>query len=149
MSSGNNEAAKLMWILGYAGLIPFYFLLTMDITQASFLNIQPEMAMAQYAAVIVSFLGAIHWGQVVATHASLDTGEAQVRLIWSVIPSIVAWGLLLINPSFVLLAFAVLVAGVYMVDRFWLSSYLRKDYLQLRLHLSTLVFIALMLANLL
>lgn len=149
MSQADKQTIKVMWMLGYAGLIPFYFMLMLDISGTSFMDVNPEKAMAQYAAVIVSFLGAIHWGTVVSSNVregDFNTTGAQARLLWSVIPSIVAWFLLLFYSPWALFAFAVLIFVLYAVDFFWLNESLNTHYLKLRLHLTVLVFIALILA---
>ena len=88
-TSGEAPAAAL-W-LGYLGLVPF---------AASALGVwldQPGAmaALAGYAAVILSFVGAIHWG--LASAARVPSRE---RLIASVLPALVAWvALLLPQPA--------------------------------------------------
>ena len=90
-------------ILGLAGLLPFWLpvllLLVPEIPAASLVQAQKL-----YAAVILSFLGGVHWGMTVA-----DTRlSTWMRIGWSVTPSLMGWiGAML--PG--LLAFTVLVLG--------------------------------------
>jgi hypothetical protein len=45
---------------------------------------------AHYAAAILTFLGALHWGVTLASPQIVD-GRAVTRMLWSVLPSIFAW----------------------------------------------------------
>lgn len=118
--------------LGYAGLIPF-------VTGAALVwlvwpPVHPyaSWALATYAAVIVSFLGGIHWG---ATW-SADLGVAR-SLLWGVCPSLLAWvGALMPARSGLILMGAVLILS-YLVDRSVYPRYGLQRWLRLRLHLST------------
>lgn len=81
---------RFAWILGLAGLLPFFTLALF-----SWLTPPAELggvlkAQAHYAAAIFTFLGALHWGVVLARSEIID-GAAVTRLIWSVLPSIAAW----------------------------------------------------------
>ncbi len=94
IASEKAEAMPLpaKW-LGATGAIPF-------VTTAIVAAFGPENwsawaahALAYYGAVILSFLGGIHWGLAIS-----DNGAAKIsaaRLCWSVVPSLIAWGALL------------------------------------------------------
>ena len=78
------------WILGLAGLLPFA-------AHALFAWLSPPSELggvlrsqAHYAAAILSFLGALHWGVTLASPSIVD-GAAVTRMLWSVIPSIFCW----------------------------------------------------------
>ena len=77
-------------LLGLAGLIPFWGLtvayLRRDILELDGRNI--DLALASYAAVIISFLGGIRWGLALRG----PSGGGQYAL--SVLPSLVAWAAL-------------------------------------------------------
>jgi len=87
---------RLAWILSAAGLLPF-------IGHALFAWVAPGSeaaglmrSQAHYAASILTFVGAVHWGM------ALTGGEASgagVRLVWSVIPAIYAWVITLYPPA--------------------------------------------------
>jgi hypothetical protein len=81
---------RFAWILGLAGLLPF-------VAQALFSWLSPPSELtgvlrsqAHYAASILTFLGALHWGVTLAAPSIVD-GAAVTRMVWSVIPSIFAW----------------------------------------------------------
>lgn len=136
---------RMMQLLGYAGLIPFYAMLAAISLNIDIYGVDLKLSIAHYAAVIVSFLGAVHWGQVVESDAWFDNSGRNKRLLWSVIPSIVAWLLLLTPELYKLLGLALLIAIAYGIDRYYLSSRLNAAYLTLRLHLTIGVIIALLL----
>jgi hypothetical protein len=94
--------------LGYAGLIPF-------VSIAAGLWLGPvewraalHAAILGYGAVILSFMGAVHWGLAMAAQGQ---GE-QRRLALSVLPALLGWLALLLPASFgyalLLLGFAAL-----------------------------------------
>jgi len=99
------------WALGMAGLLPFVA------GAAGLWLLSPEwaglaaLALLTYAAVIVSFLGGIHWG--------LAMPLAQTRrglLIWGLLPSLLAWAGLLLNSVWGLLLMAASLLLCYIVD---------------------------------
>lgn len=94
--------------LGSLGLLPFFALAV-----AWWLPLAPpqaralELGLVAYAAVIVTFVGAVHWGLALAT-PELDKQQAWQALGWSVAPSLLGWcGLML---AFVGLSPAIVVA---------------------------------------
>ncbi|MFP4132071.1 MAG: DUF3429 family protein [Thiohalospira sp.] len=118
--------------LGYGGLVPF-------IAGAAALAVRPDSplvanALAGYAAVILAFLGAVHWGRVLA-HP--ERADAPRLLQWGVIPALLAWIALLAPPPVGLGLMLGLVALVHVVDRQLLASDpAMAVYRRLRRHLS-------------
>ncbi|MGJ5042054.1 MULTISPECIES: DUF3429 domain-containing protein [unclassified Bradyrhizobium] len=100
-----------MRILGLAGLIPFAGLAVLAIAGDDPIRLAALRAQIGYGAVIVSFLGAIHWGVAVQTPAL----AGWPRMSWGVMPSLLGWVALLLPalPALVLLAAALLTALVY------------------------------------
>jgi hypothetical protein len=98
--------------LAYAGLIPFVmgaFLVWIVHAEA---HPYATLALSAYAAVIVSFLGGVHWGigfQMADPPPSLFT--------WGVVPSLVAWLAVLMPPSAGLVIHGVMLVACYLVDR--------------------------------
>ncbi len=82
--------------LGYGGLIPFLFL-----TPLSLIDQQHGMvwsdALYRYGAIIVSFIGALHWGFAIAM-PQLSDKQRSALYIWSVIPALMAWPALMVSP---------------------------------------------------
>jgi len=122
--------------LGYAGLLPF----VACVLGIAVLDGEPRQfavrALVAYGAVILSFLGAVHWGLLLrATQA-----RVQRHLVIGVLPSLAAWAALLLQQRHALATLAV-AFGV-----FWLYEHrvagvdlLSADYLRLRRSLSLAV----------
>ena len=99
------------WALGVAGLIPFVGLATgLWLLPPEWIELQ-AMGMLAYAAVIVSFLGGIHWGL-----AMLQAKPRRSLLIWGVLPSLLAWAALLLNSVWGLLLMVASLLLCYIVD---------------------------------
>lgn len=93
-------------ILGFAGAVPFVAGALADLFVSGSMG---DVVLLTYGAVILSFMGAIHWG------AGMARGETGfVGLGASVVPALVAWSTLLIGgwPGLCILAasFALLLA---------------------------------------
>ena len=65
-------------------------------------------ALIAYGAVILAFLGAVHWGLTLAATAEAETRHARTRLTLGVVPAMVGWGALLL-PAWA--GLTVLIAG--------------------------------------
>ena len=129
-------------ILGYAGLLPFAGCLAV-ILMADNPDVQALAAtqLLYYAALIASFLGAIHWGVAFYGQAHLQTA----RLVWGVTPALMAWPLLSLPPHNAFAGMAALFAFVLVVDCYLLRL-LDDDYRRLRLRLSVMVIACLLTA---
>lgn len=140
----NDVAPDQPWLrerawLGYAGLAPF--LLGVAALVAS---PDPETRSLAadlvrfYAAVIASFLGAVHWGVV----SEADDGRHQARLRWGVTPALLAWVLLFLPTPLVFVGFAMLFGLILGVDHYLLPI-LDDRYRTLRLRLTLVVVVLL------
>ena len=141
---GDSWHSERRW-LGYAGLVPF-------LVCVAVLAVADDPAwrgvamdtLRHYAAVIASFLGAVHWGMA----AQRDDSFTRARLRWGVTPALIALVLLAVTPdSVALLGFAFLFALILIVDRFLLPV-LDDTYRQLRVQLSVVVISSLLVAAL-
>jgi hypothetical protein len=99
-------------ILGLAGLLPF-LACTLAVWTTGYpdfvLFINLQMA---YGAVILAFLGAVHWGLAMAQN---DAGNWR-RLGFSVLPALAGWVALVLPNALGLLLLALGFAGVFLVD---------------------------------
>jgi hypothetical protein len=122
--------------LGYAGLLPF----VAGAFGAALLEGEPRdfavRALVGYGAVILSFVGAVHWGLLLRSAG----GQALRGLLAGVVPSLIGWIALLLAPRH---ALTVLVVGFGL---FWLYEHrvlgpavLPPAYLSLRRSLSLAV----------
>ena len=133
-------------LFGFAGLIPF-------VVATLLIWILPDTErflvfdiLIHYAAVILSFIGAIHWGVVMATFSAEypNLRETWYRLGWSVTPALVAW---LATQMVLSAALVTLIVGFFSAFFYDLWS-LKKNwipiwYIRLRRHLTLVVLIAL------
>jgi len=84
-------------LLGYGGLLPFIATALGSVLDDSHAMIWLD-ALQAYGAVILSFVGALHWGfAMLAT--DLDDAERDARYLWSVIPALLAWPALLLSGT--------------------------------------------------
>lgn len=106
--------------LGHAGLIPFVLLALLlwllDGGQQAFVAI----ALAAYAALIVAFLGGVHWGLAWSLgHSSLPVPSNLRRqlMLWGITPSLLAMPGLLMPPFAGLAWLGFLIILCYLADR--------------------------------
>ncbi|CAD5376778.1 conserved membrane hypothetical protein [Pseudomonas sp. OF001] len=106
----------LAWLLGLAGLIPF-------ISGALGIWLTPVgwrplvlTALLDYSAVILAFMGAIHWG--LAMRAEEDSLNAQMQLGLSVIPPLIGWAAVSFGMPVALAipVFILAFIGLYLAD---------------------------------
>lgn len=140
----NFSTPTIVSLLGFGGLIPF-----IGLTILSWTPIVPkafvESAIFYYAATILSFVAALHWGFAMTIH-HLPEKEQTRRYVWSVIPPLLAWVALLMTPSVCIL---IMIGGF--IAHFWQDfSFSRcsgvnlpRWYLPLRLKLTTIAVICL------
>jgi hypothetical protein len=121
----------LAWRLGYAGLLPFGFGAVLVWLVREDAHPYVALALAAYGAVIVSFLGGIHWG------LAFRHREPPARLlVWGVVPSIVAWLAAMMPPSAGLVILGAMLAACYAVDRRLYAEEGVAHWLTLRFRLS-------------
>lgn len=119
--------------LGYAGLAPF--LLGAILVWAVDAKAQSYVAlgMSAYAGVIVSFLGAIHWGL-----GMRQTHPAPKLFTWGIVPALVAWVAVVMPPDAGLIVHGVMLIVCYAVDRKVYPAEGVAAWLKLRFRLSAL-----------
>lgn len=121
--------------LGYLGILPFVIGVTLLLD-----NTYAEMALAgvtNYAAIILTFVGAIHWGR------AMTTGKPGL-LVVSVAPSLIAWGSLFLATRF---ALPIMISGFLLLLVFDYREYRDIDWFRrLRTHLTLSVSSLLLIA---
>ncbi len=117
--------------LGYGGLVPFALgaLLVWLVREDAHPYV--ALALAAYAAVIVSFLGGIHWG-LAMRHAEPPTR----LLVWGVVPPTLAWPAVMMPPSAGLVILGAMLLVCYGVDRRLYAEQGVAHWLTLRFRLS-------------
>lgn len=131
--------------LGYLGLLPFIIpdiLLVYDESHAAlWLNI-----LITYAAVILSFVGALHWAFAM-TLPELSLRQKRWGFAWSIIPAMVAWVSLVVAGFDGLLIMAAFFVANFLQDYFVAKkAYLPYWYMRLRFHLSLVATSCLLIA---
>jgi len=145
MAQGSDPIPRTALWLGTAGLIPFVVLTS---ALYSLPDYRPMLMfwLTSYAAVLLSFVGAVHWGAAML-HARMNEGDRAVFMTWSVVPALVAWAALLMPAKTGLLLMATTFAAHYGADRQFAQRFaLPPWYLRLRAGLSAVVIICLLLA---
>ncbi len=117
--------------LGHLALIPFVVGAIVVWTSDADAHVLAVRALSVYAAVVVSFIGGIHWGL-----AFPAPGPRARLFVWGVMPSIVAWIAVLLRPGLGLVILAATLVACYLFDR---SAYVATGiaaWLPLRLRLT-------------
>ena len=132
--------------LGAAGLIPFAAAsVAIWIVPADHLA-WAGFVLVAYGAVILSFMGAVHWGLVISSGSREGRGDATRWLSLGVIPALLAWLALLISVLNALFLLAGAFALVYALDRMAIAAALAPPwYGRLRLRLTMTVILLLLL----
>ncbi len=147
MNTQSQSFPAIALALGYSGVIPFVVLavciaLGFDLNALGITDANGKLI--SYGAVIISFIGAVHWG--VAMHTS--GSKQNLLFIYSVIPALVAWVWMFFNDRAALFGMGLTVAAMLFVDRQLLSDSVPRGYLKMRLHLTVVVAGCLLLAAL-
>ncbi|MYL23146.1 DUF3429 domain-containing protein [Vreelandella massiliensis] len=88
---------KTAWLLGLAGLLPFGLTLGVAFLGPMVWQVNAVYGFLYYSAVILSFLGGVHWGAVIQrTDHERHPGDIR-RLLIAMLPSLVAWPALMLN----------------------------------------------------
>jgi hypothetical protein len=134
-----------LW-LGTAGLVPFVVLTSALFAMPDHTRPQFAFWLAAYAAVILSFVGALHWG-VAMVHAQMREPDRALYMGWSVVPALAAWAALLLPARTGLLLMAATFAVHFAVDRQLAQRFtLPGWYVRLRGGLTAVVVFCLLLA---
>lgn len=106
-----------------------------------------SQALAAYGAVILSFLGGVHWG--LAVGKTSRSGSLVPHLVLSVVPSLVGWAALLLPSGSDFLLLACAFAAMFVIDlRTSQSGLAPAWYPKLRLPLTVVVIASLLFGGL-
>jgi hypothetical protein len=104
-------------LLGAGGALPFMMLAVGPLLLPATLREPAHLALTTYAAVILSFLGGVHWGLTLATEDGGTTPQLyRLRLVLSVVPSLLGWGALFLPAGWDLVTLAGAFAVMLFVD---------------------------------
>ncbi|WP_416760898.1 DUF3429 domain-containing protein [Roseateles sp. So40a] len=118
--------------IAYAGLIPFVLGAALVWLVREDAHPYVTDGLSRYAAIVISFLGAIHWGL-----AFRQTVPSPAPFIWGVVPAMLAW-IASTMPAYAGLAVeGFLLIGCYIADRKLYPALGASAWLTLRFRLST------------
>lgn len=130
--------------LAYAGLIPFvlgallvWLLAGYQADAHAFVT----LALSCYAALVISFLGGIHWGL-----GMRQTIPSPQPFVWGVVASLLAWVAVVMPPYAGLVLHGVLLVLCYLVDRRSYPALGAAAWLTLRFRLSAVAALSCFLA---
>lgn len=129
-------------VLGAAGLIPFMVLGLGAVGANADRSFGAAEALVGYGAVILAFLGGVHWGFTLSEEG--EPPAARTRLGLGVVPALVGWSAILCGiGGFPVLSFVVLIAGfvgtVLVEFRAQKRDLMPSGYLALRMALTAIV----------
>ncbi len=130
---------------GYGGLLPFAVLALACLLDGA----APwRFALLSYGALILSFVGALHWGCAISAGA-LTERQRNACFLWSVVPALLAWATFFLEPGAASVLLAAGFIAHYLQDR-QLARYagLPPWYLPLRLRLTAVACVCLLAAGL-
>lgn len=138
-SEHDQPARRAASLLGLAGALPFVALALVLWWLSEPRGQWALQALIAYGAVILSFLGGIHWGL-----ALRDAPEDGHAFVISVIPSLLAWTALLLPHTFALSLLAVCFVGQLALD---LRLHVARWFRLLRVALTVVACTSLLLAS--
>jgi len=92
----SQRPAAVAW-LGYGGLLPFLGSALLCWLEPNHRSLWLAMLLT-YGAVILSFVGALHWGFAMV-HPDTFGQRASGMYLWSVMPALVGWVAVLVTPA--------------------------------------------------
>lgn len=114
-SAAYGNERQVAWCLGLAGLIPFLAGVAMAWFGPMVWQVIAISGFTYYSAVILSFLGGVHWGSALQVSRSGNVW----RLLLAMLPSLIAWPALLMSVEtglWILLSGFILI-GIYDLSR--------------------------------
>lgn len=99
-------------LLGLGGLIPFVALAIASIVDPIRTAVWVASVMS-YAAIILSFVGALHWAFAM-TASELTDRRRRATYTWSVVPALIGWSAILVLPFWATASAIILLTGFWM-----------------------------------
>ena len=137
------ETQKIARLLGYGGALPFIGFGALVATGSAIWEIEFDTILLCYGAVILSFLGGLHWGRLASGDRQITSGD-NVFLLWSITPPLVAWIAVLLPQA---------IGAIVMTGCFGLAYFIDVDLCRsgewhswmksLRLHLTLIACVSL------
>lgn len=144
----NRTLPSIAMLLGIGGLIPFAICSLVALTNTPPNGERALFALIAYGAVILSFLGGVHWGFGLEGAGTAPSDVQRARFGLGVVPALIGWvALLLAFLGYGRIALALLVIGYFISTiveaRASRGGYVPRGYMGLRWVLSSLVVLML------
>ena len=134
----NKKPPFIISLLGYGGALPFLGLAACTYFKVALPGVSPVEGLLTYGAVILSFIGALHWGVVMAQHEQVVPRLASLLYGWSVMPALIAWAALLMPDRVGATVMALCFVACWRIDMRVIKSGLWPAWMaRLRLHLTS------------
>ena len=131
----NESAIRTAWLLGLSGLLPFAGSALASLALPGWQE-AALLALRAYGAVILAFLGAVHWGFALQPEVGREAAGPR-RLILGVLPALLAWVTLLMPMGLALGLLALGLLATAAVEQWGASEALvPRNYMLLRWILS-------------
>jgi len=137
MRLSNIPFSSVGRLLGFGGLIPFVALAMLTFLVSLEHRSIVIFSLLAYGVTIVSFLGAIHWGLTM-----VENRPDVQRLVWGVVPSLLAWISLMLKVEWGLLLVATVLLVCLAVDFKVYPRYGLGHWLRMRLILSAVAVVS-------
>lgn len=131
ISPALSSPSTTAWRLASAGLLPFVGAALLVWLVREDVHAYVALALSAYAAVVLGFLGGVHWGL-----AMRQATPPLAALGWGVVPALVAWPAAVMPPSAGLVIHGVMLLVSYAVDRQLYPALGAAGWLTLRFRLS-------------
>lgn len=140
------KAPPLVAALAYGGLLPFLGLAAASLLDPPRSGVWQQLSL-NYGAVILSFVGALHWGFAMGK-LTMSERARSISFAWSVVPALLAWLALLLDPIAGSALMAAGFAAHYVQDwRLARQAVLPAWYLPMRLRLSLVAATSLIISS--
>ena len=139
-----EQIPRSVSLLGWAGVLPFAGLSTILLLDWPGSKGTFEPMLIAYGAIILSFMGGIHWGIAMARAAGKDIPIQSWHLVLSVLPALIGWTATFFDTVYALAVLAVGFVALLIVDMNWASGNCAPVwYGKLRLQLTSTVLLCL------
>jgi hypothetical protein len=131
----HESTTRTSWLLGLAGLLPFAGAALASLAAPAWREFA-LLALQAYGAVILAFLGAVHWGFALQPVVGQEAAGPR-RLVLGVVPALVGWVALLLPRDFALGLLALAVLATAAIEQWAAAEALvPRSYMLLRWVLS-------------
>ena len=117
--------------LGYLAMLPFIVGAALVWLVRADAHPYAAMALSAYAAVVIAFLGGVHWG-----FGFRETEPGTQLFVWGVMPALIACMAVLMQPYAGLVVHGVMLVLCYLIDRRVYPAHGAGAWLTLRFRLS-------------